>query len=252
MRIGVLSIVTGVAMLLFFNNLIAEKILIVRGDGSYPPQEIYKKKKLSGFHVDIIEEVCKSEGIEYEYKRYPWKRSVSMIEKGEADAITFISKNAEREKFAIFLEENILSVVENGFFIATKNKGKIKYDGNLENLKPYTISALSSYSYSESFDNAKFLKIDRGAKKEVQILNKVLIDRSQVGIGNSSTLKHIIKTDGMGDKITFLSPPVSTKNVFIAFSKEKGKLALAKKFAEGMKKLKSSKKYNEIMKKYGL
>ena len=109
MKIATLNFCLGLAILLHTLTVTAEEMIVVRGDEDYPPMEMVVNGMLTGFHVDIVNEVSKAMGVTVQWKSVPWKRALSMIEKGKADGITYISRNTKREKFAIFLDGNVLS-----------------------------------------------------------------------------------------------------------------------------------------------
>ena len=71
----------------------AQTLKIVRGNGTYPPNEMIVDNQLTGLHIDLVKEVAVSLGYQVNFESVPWKRALSLIEKGTADAITYISKN---------------------------------------------------------------------------------------------------------------------------------------------------------------
>ncbi|MBN1971684.1 MAG: transporter substrate-binding domain-containing protein [Candidatus Delongbacteria bacterium] len=134
-----------------------EKIKIVRGDASYYPYEIMNADDtVSGLYFDIVDSICCRLNLVVEVKSLPWKRAILMIKTGEADAITCFGRSIEREEFAIYHENNILSNSCFNFFTLKENSEKIIYSGNLNELAGYKISLVMGYFYNNVFDDVDF------------------------------------------------------------------------------------------------
>ncbi len=80
------------------------------GDGFYPPYDMVIDNTLTGFHIDLINAVADQLQITITFETYPWKRAVEMLKNGKVDAVTYMSKTAEREQFGYFFDGNVLSV----------------------------------------------------------------------------------------------------------------------------------------------
>jgi len=137
-----------------------EKLVILRGDEDYPPHEMKLNSKLSGVHIDLIRGVAVTLGIKVQFKNRPWKRAVySMQTSNEADAISYVMKTPEREKFLIYLEENILSSAEMAFLILRENQERLIYSGDIESfLRGKTLLGTRG-SYGSIMDNNQCQKI---------------------------------------------------------------------------------------------
>mgnify|MGYP000951980232 CR=1 FL=1 len=108
------------------------KITVTRDNVEYPPMEHYENGKLTGFHVDIVNEVAAKLGLSVDWQEVPWARAMKMVETGEADAITYLGQNAEREKWAIYKPDNVLSSATFSFIARKENAPKLGYDRNAE------------------------------------------------------------------------------------------------------------------------
>ena len=60
-----------------------------------------------------------------------------MVSQGVADAISYISKNEEREKFALFLQHNVLSSLSLVFLINEDNRNDYIFDGDIKSFFSY-------------------------------------------------------------------------------------------------------------------
>lgn len=230
----------------------ARKLVVVRPEGSWPPWEMLVDGEPRGVHIELVQEASRMLNLAIEVRTYPWKRAIQMLETGEADAITYMSKTAERERFGYFLPGNVLSSTKIGFFVLKKNEGEFRYSGNLKSLQPYTIGTCRGFSYDEAFDTATFLAKDDGAPDEYTLLKKLLAGRLQIAVGYVNDVKYTARQMGVADQIVFLQPNLSEdRAVYLVFSKAKHHEALARRFADAMRAYKATPRYAELMKKYG-
>ena len=231
----------------------SKKLLVVRPEGFWPPQEMLVDGKLAGIHIELVQTVAKSLNLSVTIETYPWKRAVQMLKDGEADASTYMSKTPEREEFAHFFEGNVLSNTPIGFFILKKNEGKIKFSGDLKSLQTHTIGTCRGFSYDEKFDKATYLTKDDGAENEEKLLMKIRDERTPIAIGYLNDIKYAAKVMGIADKIVFLRPYLSEGHaVYLSFSKAKKNETLAKQFSDAMEAFKSTPQYRDLLKKYGI
>lgn len=176
------------------------EIVVARGgDGFYPPFEMETDNGLTGFHIDFVKAVAQRLHVKVTFKTYPWKRAVNMLKDGHLDAITYMSKTKKREKLGYFLEGNVLSVLQDAFFILEKRAQDISYSGALKQLKPYMIGTLRGYSYGHQFDDATYLRKDDRAHTEEQLINKLLRERFDIALGGKSRIRYIAQKMGLAN-----------------------------------------------------
>jgi len=85
--------------------LFAEKLIVVTD--AWAPYVYEEENTAKGFDYEVMMKVFEKMGDTVEFKFYPWKRCIKMIEDGEAAAILDISKNDERLKTMYFPKEKI-------------------------------------------------------------------------------------------------------------------------------------------------
>jgi len=230
-----------------------ETIVIVRGNGYYPPNEMMDAdQQLSGVHIDIVRAVAKLLNMPIEIKSLPWNRALHLMEKGEADAITHIGKTPEREKFALFYEGNTLSTTRNGFFILKENAADFNYTGELQQLTDNTIGTINGYSYGIAFDSAEYLNRDTGTDTEEVLLSKLIRGRFPIAISKIDRIYFIANKNKVRDKIIFLKPYMPGVEQYIAFSKVLNHQKIGLKFAAALSMFKTTAQYRQILAKYGL
>lgn len=160
----------------------SNEITVVKGNGNYPPFEMTTPDgKVTGIHIDMVNAVAETLKIGINYRSVPWKRALHMMAKGYADAIIHVGKNEEREKFAWFFHGNVISTVDNAFFVLRSRRGEFQYSGDFRQLQRYTIGMIRGYSYGEAFNQASRLQKDEGANNEQQLLAKLIYRRFDIG-----------------------------------------------------------------------
>ena len=226
------------------------ELLIVHADGFFPPNEMVIDGQLQGVHVDLIQAAAKSLQIKVTFRSFPWKRAITMLQLGQADAITYMGKTAEREQFGYFEEGNRLSITQNGFFALKEKANNLQYSGDLQSLSNLSIGTIRGRAYYSEFDQAQFLKKDDNAADEQQLLRKMQVGRFDLAIGHVSRIKYIAQSMQIDDKLVFLRPYTPPINNYLVFSKAKQHDNLAKRFASAMINVKKSSAFQDILKKY--
>lgn len=229
-----------------------EKMVLVKGF-AYPPYHLTTEKGQEGLFIEIIEAAASMLNMDIAYKLNPWSKCLSMMKRGEADAMMPLFKTEERAEFMYFYDDNILAYENNSFVILKEKEKDIKYTGDLQEMKPYRIGIMQDYSYGEAFDGADFLlKVKFRSDIEGILLRKLIEKKVHVIIGDPLVINYIALKTGVLDKITSLNPPVLNEPLYIAFSKPRSRKDLAEDFANALKKFKATKEYKEIVHKYGL
>ena len=237
--------------LLSFTSIAKDKIEILRA-GDWAPYHFENENgELTGFLIDIIQNVGEVSNIEVEFINIPsWTRCLIMMKNGDADAFMPLFKTPERENFIYFLENNIL-FYENDVFVSLK-KNPIDFNGNLNNMKEYFIGMVKGYSYGEDFDNADFLKKVEDTNEE-QLLKLLLHeDRYPVIVGDERVFTYLAYKKGILQDLYFSKKALVHEPLYIGFSKNKTDKDLIEKFTANLKKFKKSEKYKTILNQYGI
>jgi len=224
------------------------EIVIVRTDENHPPYEMNVAGRMTGLHIDIIDEVAKKLRINVRYVTVPWSRALYMMKTGKADAISFVSKVPEREAYIIYHDGNVLSRSSIVFLIMVNRKNELRFDGNLRSLKSFNIGLQADFSYGTQFDRADYLnKIS--VKTQAHLLKLLLNRRIDYAAVYLNDVKSILKGKD-GRKFVVLKPSFSPTASYLGFSRKRNHAKLAKEFADAMKVFKQSFKYRQILRKY--
>lgn len=228
-----------------------ETITIVRGDGNYFPFEYQENGKLKGIHIDLIQAVADELELTVKFESLPWARAVFDFKNGKYDAVSHISRTDEREAFAYFLEGNIISSANTYPVVLARRKNEIVFDGNLSSLFGYVIAVGKGYKYGTPFDEAHYLSKYEIPTPSQDVLTKLLrLERVDVIIGSKRNILQVHTEQELNKIYHVYEQPVATNYSYLAFSKVRSNLAIAKKFAAALKKYKASKSYNDLLEAY--
>ncbi len=254
-------------ILLFFITMLFSEfafantpLIIVRGDADYEPNEFTKNGKLVGLHIDTVDAVMKKLNWSYKFESYPWGRALNLIQKGEADAITYIESNPERESYAYFEPESIISEGHFSFWILNENKDKFRFSGDINSFVKNisNLGLISHYNYTDNIMKSSVYK--EWNKNESIAAKKLKSKRLDVYYGEFQVFNGVVKELNLQNDLIELQPPVMNVKNYIAFSKKGTKTEeekqLAKKrslaFEKALAIFKKSDEYKIILKKYNI
>lgn len=215
----------------------------------YPPYEYTENGVIKGVAVDVIKETFKLMGHEVKIEVWPWARSIEMIKNGDADGIFTFFKNPEREAFVHFSKE---AVVQQKIALWVRKDSGITFDGDLSHLRNYRIGVVRKTSYGDRFDNA----VKKGTLKitESYTINeaiKLLVNkRIDVWVSNYHGAVFELKKSGIFMEVRELQPSLQDSAAYVGFSKKRNLASLRNQFDTALAKLKTSGRYDAIVKAY--
>lgn len=236
------------AITLFSVPLSAETLTILRGNENYPPDEIIVDGKLTGFHIELLQQVAKQIEIPIRFESVPWARALRMIRYGEADAISYISETPERAQYALFLPDNAISHTEHYLLSHREHNKPVDFSGDLQQLQGKVIGVQRGYSYGPLFDQSEDIEklTINSVEQMVALLKGSRIDLAILSLAEYQQLKHTPAFSGL----THLPHPLSSRPNYIAFSKKRNLSDKARRFATGLKAFKQTREYRQLLHKY--
>lgn len=214
----------------------------IRVDGNYPPLEyIDENGKLAGTHIEKVDVAAKALRIKVNVESFPFLRCLDLMEKGEADAMFFLQKKPDREKYLHYFEGNIIS--KGGFVFLAKKGAKISFNGNLAEF----FSAVKLVGVVKGYARPEILKTYESffeeSKDDETLVKKLIGNRFLAAIVTNLSAKSILEKIDKNEELEILPQPIDTFSIYLAFSKKINKsLAeqnkakkLASQFAEKIK-----------------
>ncbi|MEH6459541.1 substrate-binding periplasmic protein [Chitinimonas sp. JJ19] len=229
----------------------AEPLLVVRGEGNYPPYEMVVDGKLTGAHIELIEAAAHIAGYQLTIQSVAWARALEMTKRGLASAVSFASRTPERESWLLFDEGNVLSTLRFGFF-SLKQPNSPTWNGSFTSLHSYKIGVARAYAYPTEFSSQPGLQKyeqDGGYEALLRTLHNKRVD---LIVGGVLEINTSAKQLGYADSIQLLSPTFGATASYLAFGRQSSNSRHAERMAAAFSKLKLDGSYQRILTKYGL
>ncbi len=185
----------------------------------YPPYQYEAGSDADGIVVRILREAFAKMNADISIEVLPWKRSLKMVETGDADAIFTAYKTAERETFLDYSKTVLMPQVVSVWV----NKDKsVAFDGSMDSLSDVSIGLVDGLSYGGTVDDAiksgVLTSLDYAPESSNNI-KKLMGGRIDAVIMNKYGAMHHLKNLGGLEKVEELEPELSSVPSYIAFSK---------------------------------
>lgn len=236
--------------MMFFSTYSQSEEIIQISNGEWPP---YTSEKLRdfGLYSHIVSKAFALENISVEYRFFPWARSYRYVEKGVFDASLTWAPTPDKKKQVIFSDPVFMH--KKVFFHLKSTSFDWK---TINDLKAFSIGATSDYTYGSEFDTfAKegSLQVEY-VSNDIQNFRRLLSNRIQIfpsDIDVGFDLINTYFTPEQAELFTYHPLPVQETYTCVIFTKKNPQRSyyLMTKFNEGLKKLKQSGKYNEMIKR---
>ena len=142
-----------------------------------------------------------------------------MVQLGEKDGATIISKNKQRAEFIVF-SDAIFEKRGLVYYLASR-KSALNWQ-TYRDFKGLTLGVTSGHNYGDEFEQAVMnhhLKLHKSARVE-QAFKLLLIGRVDAVLSTEKTANEIIKKLGISKQVTQANKPYYSKGYHIGFSKK--------------------------------
>ncbi|OOM82344.1 glutamine-binding periplasmic protein precursor [Clostridium puniceum] len=221
------------------------KKYIIACDSKFAPFSFEENNKYKGIDVEILDAIAKEEKFEYELKPMDFKGIIPGLTSNQLDgAIAAMTITDERKESLDFSEgyfESGLSIVVN------KNNTSINGLNDLNGKSASIKNGTAGAKFAEDNQSKYGLKVNY-FDDSPSMFQAVENGNADFLLEDYPVIAYKIKVDS-GAKLKIVGDKLDTVNY--GFAVKKGANAeLLKKFNEGLKKLKDSGKYNEIVDQY--
>lgn len=251
-RGSLMKIISIITWLIFFSiwsvDLNAETKAINVICDEWAPYQIVEKNRVSGFSTRIVQAVFSKMEIDIrEIKAYPWKRAITMIKNGSADALFSTNYTEARTEFAYYPEEMI---VQSPWVMWAREGSGLKYD-SLDDLKGKSVGLVRGYSYTPEFwDFVKKHAVYEEVSNDALNFRKLNAERVDYVIAEMGNGLYLIGNLGLDRIKPFKNTPVKTDGLYIIFNKKNVPRSLVDKFSNELKKLKQESLYANLLDQY--
>lgn len=244
--------ITGI-LLFFIATTVQAGQTIKIGSSYFPPFIGEGNSKFPGYMVEIIKIIFEAEGVAIKYKILPKKRSLRMVKNNKLDAILPVSIT-DAPNF-IFPKESLGSTYDT-FYVKKGTKWRFVGINSLKNIRlGGTFNYTYNYEIRKYFNqnkNSHFIDLITGFNSEKRNLKKLINNRIDVLIGNSSVIPWEIQQYGKKANCIINRGTIGNeKKIYIAFSPAgQNSTKYAEIFSKGIQKLRNSGELKKILSKY--
>lgn len=220
---------------------------LVYAASELPPWKVYEGGQVIGVDPEIVKKIAAEMGITVEVVQAPLARCLAMLKAGEADLVTSIAPDPDREGYMAFVPTVYKGENRKVFYL---NKSDNLAIAKLEDLHPLTVGVKRAASYFEPFDSDKSIKKEEVSDDETG-LKMLVAKRFKAFIANEPTGDYLVKKLGLGKDV------VKAKYMYV--QPASGQMGLSKKsalsprlaeFDRILKRMVESGEIAKIIKKY--
>ncbi|MCP4133578.1 MAG: transporter substrate-binding domain-containing protein [bacterium] len=212
----------------------------------FPPFSYEINEQVSGPGAELITEICKEMNVDCSLRLLPWSRAQREVKNGSANALFFLARNEERDKW-LYYSPPIINT-SYGFFVSADNPIKYRKPSDI---KGYTVGVYGPSNTSRSLgkisEKSSGVKIDMTPHDEAAF-KKLSHKRIDAVYSNKEVGLAMIKKLGLKN-IRYAGSSKSIK-YYIAFSKEHTNKKNIETFISVYKKLYKRGTIGQILKKY--
>jgi len=237
---------TIICMALCAGTLFAQEMDLICDE--WPPYQIVENDKITGFGTEIVKTVLERMEVKISTLHvYPWKRAITMMEKGDADALFSANYAKEREAFAWYPEE---ALIQSPWVLWVREEDGLKFD-SFEDLKGKRFGVVRGYSYTPEFWDfiKKNAQPDEVTDDETNFrkLNMSRVDYVAAELGNGY---HLLKNMKLNKIVPLKDKPIKSDGLYLIFSKKRVSKETAERFSAELKKFRQEAKYEILWKRY--
>ena len=149
MRRGILHGIFVLAVSLCAGSAIAGEALRFVGDVRPPLAMSADNGTVVGMAADLTREVFSRIGVPPELHLFPWRRALSLAERGEVDGLMLVLRTPDRERYLAF-SDPVVSLVASFYYNPSNfEQPKVR---DLEDLQGRVIGLVSGHSYGDAMD----------------------------------------------------------------------------------------------------
>lgn len=200
-----------------------------------------------GLSIEIVRAALEPKGYQIKMNFVPWARALNGVKNAQYDVLASAWFTQERSEYLAFSDDYLSNEIK---FIM-RSKDSFQYNG-IDSLTGKNIGVVRGYGYGDEFLNATNFKRHE-TKDLVSNVKKLVAGRIDLTLEDELVAKSLLAKEApeMLGKITFVTNPLSTKPMHIAVGKKNPKhQQIIQDFNQGLKEIKASGKFQELVNKY--
>ena len=210
----------------------AAELLRVVTDYWLPFRMAGRDWRVEGLDIDLLEELQRRTGVQFEVRRQPWARALEDMRRGQADLMTGLARTAEREQYIDYLLPAYHACAPR-LYGSPQRAASIRDYAQLTGLR---IGYVLQSAYFEPFDSDPALtKI--GVKNEEQLLQMQLRGRIEVLIGTDCQVDFQLRDPQLAGQLVKLAYQPPQTLLFIGLSRASPRLAERERLSAALQAL---------------
>ena len=218
----------------------------VQGDG----------KAHGGFHLEEIDQVATRLGWHVIYKPMPWQRALRSLELGQVDALSYLARTAERERYAVFLPAAIQHRQYAGLFVRRNQQQRFPDSHDPCRYAGFRIAAASNYFCGQTVQDAmqKCWKIDMNASSKEEVFSKLLAGRIDIAVAYGTSLQSLeLAMPGLSSQVVVLRQPHwLIGDFYLGFSRKAMPSGRIDAYVDALRRYRQSAAYQQLVQKYNM
>jgi len=218
-------------------------------DKDYTPYYTWEDGELGGPCRDIVVGTFETLGYQVDFVSAPWVRVLKLVEDGAVDAALCATKTEDREAYAVFPDEALLSYDATLF---------VRTDSALQGADPATLAGgtfamVKGYTFAgveDGLENAGMIRQETTTRESlVQVL---IAGRVDAVLDTRLPFFHDAESLDVSDEVRALSPSLSETPGYLMFSDRDGGKDLARAFSDALARFKQTEGFTAIAARYRL
>lgn len=184
----------------------------------WPPFRMDREDgRLHGLDIDLLDELSRRTGMQFEVQRAPWARGLAALEQGTADLMTGLARTPERERYIRYLDTPYYTCSPR-FYANPALATRLSDYASLRGLR---IGYVLESAYFQPFDADQALN-KVGVSNEHQLLEMLARGRIDALVGTDCQVDYSLLDPGLAGRIVkaAFQPGVRTE-LYIGFSRKR-------------------------------
>lgn len=244
LRYSLVACVTVVAILIHGTLAMAQPLRLVCD--IWPPYQYENRGELTGFSVELVNEVYASMGItDQTMTAFPWKRAMEIVTHGRADALFSANYTVDRSVFGQYPDTPLF---EAPWVLWTRRGIKLT---SLDDIKGKKVGVVMGYSYTPEF--WKFIEthclVEKVSSDEVNF-KKLEFGRIDVAIAEYGNGLYLQRRHELTEVQPQPNVEIKRDGLYIIFSKDTVEREFVDEFSTKLKQFKETDAYKALRAKY--
>lgn len=216
--------------------------LILGAEDSWPP---YSNKSGQGISTNIVKAAFAKAGLETHVVVRPYARVLQDVKAGALDAGYNVTRQHNTEQEFIFGSEPILQASAYWYF----RPGALQPATNPKKLPDgFRVGVIIDYEYGDIYEAEHHRFKEVRVPRQVQLIKMLQQDRIDAALMFEEEANQTLKEMGLSNTAIQKGMFNHTSDIYLAFSRKKpDSQELAQKFDQGIKKLKETGEYEQLL-----